>query len=65
LRAVRRARVRNADDTDAPLAPAMVSFRARFVVEGYETREDRRALRERQDAARRRRSAERGEAVPD
>lgn len=65
LRAVRRARVRNADDPDAPLAPAMVSFRARFMIEGYETREDRRAYREQQDAARRQRAAERGEADPD
>lgn len=65
LRAVRRARVRNADDADAPLAPARVSFRARFVIEGYETPEDRQAYRERQNAARRRPAAGRDEAVPD
>lgn len=62
LRAVRRARVQDTDNPDAPMAPAMVSFRARFMMEGYETREDRRALRE-QATARRQRAA--GEAGAD
>lgn len=65
LRAVRRGRVRNADNPDAPLAPAMVSFRARFMLEGHETREDRRAFREQRDAERRRRAAERTPADAD
>lgn len=62
LRAVRGARVRDADNPEAPLAPAMVSFRARFVIEGYETREDRQAFREQQAAARRRRAGDEAQA---
>ncbi|MDO9586796.1 MAG: hypothetical protein Q8R45_00445 [Brevundimonas sp.] len=58
LRAVRRARIRDDSNPEAPLAPVMVSFRSRFMMEGYETREDRRAYREQQDAARRRRAAD-------
>lgn len=62
LRAVRKARVRDTENSEAPVAPAMVSFRARFMMEGYETREDRRAYREQQAAARRQRAAERAAA---
>lgn len=62
LRAVRRARVHDAGTPGGPVAPSMVSFRARFMIEGYETREDRQAYREQQDAARRRRAAEAAEA---
>ena len=58
LRAVRRARVRDTDNPEAPVAPAMVSFRARFVMEGYETSEDLRAYREQLAAVRRRRAEE-------
>lgn len=54
LRAVRRGRIRDTANAEAPVAPAMVSFRARFSMEGYETREDRQAYREQQAAARRR-----------
>ena len=42
----------------APVPSAMVSFRARFLIEGYDTREDREAMREQDAAARRRRAAE-------
>lgn len=60
LRAVRRARVSDAANPRAPLPPVMVTFRSRFIMEGYETREDRRAYREQQAAAGRRRSEETG-----
>ncbi|MGZ9099059.1 MAG: energy transducer TonB family protein [Brevundimonas sp.] len=58
LRGIRRARVQDAGNPDTPLAPVMVSFRARFMLDGYETREDRQAYREQQAVARRRRAAE-------
>ena len=58
LRAIRRARVHDPANPGAPVPPAMVSFRARFLIEGYDTREDREAMREQDAAARRRRAAE-------
>ena len=45
LQALRRARVRDTGGlTDLP--PVMVSFRVNFVIQGYETREDRERMRE-------------------
>lgn len=64
LRAVRRARVHDPENPRAPAPPAMVSFRSRFVIEGYDTREDRQAIRRQEEAARERRRAAAG-AVPD
>ena len=53
LQAVRRARVRDTGGlTDLP--PVMASFRVNFMIEGYETREDRERMRE--DRRRRRES---------
>ncbi|WP_374516079.1 hypothetical protein [Brevundimonas sp.] len=57
LQAVRRARVRDTGGlTDLP--PVMVSFRVNFVIQGYETREDRERMRENRRKRREEREAE-------
>ena len=58
LRASRRARVANVGDQTAPVAPARILYRNQFVVNGYQTREDReriRAQRQQEREARQRR----------
>ncbi|WP_343791370.1 hypothetical protein [Brevundimonas kwangchunensis] len=55
LRAVRAARARNVSAPDAPVDQRLVSFRASFVLDGYQTRQDDaavRAQRQRQREAR-------------
>lgn len=58
LRASRRARVANVEDSAAPVAPARILYRNQFIVNGYQTREDEerfRAQRQRDREARQRR----------
>lgn len=61
LRAARRSRVRNAlaSASDAPVPPVRVMFRATFVLDGYQTREDQQAQREGRRQERQERSAAR------
>lgn len=57
LRAVRRAKVRNTDTPGGPIDRRMISFRANFVMSGYQTREDREASRAQRDRDRQAREA--------
>lgn len=61
LRAARDARLVNRLNPDAPIAPSLVTFETNFVVQGYDTAEDRQRTREIGEAERRERQRRRGQ----
>lgn len=52
LRGARRARVANVDNPDAPVPLGRVLYRTNFIVQGYETAEDRERRRDQRERAR-------------